>query len=203
MSTFRRGWDPNSVQGVTALQIHSLPICCVTLISPWQRPVTRHLGQRYPQRKVLWLLLGLTHPFVFFLFHLPAPKPLPSHAHLPFSMLLCPSFPPSVIYATSCSNFQRCLLSLIPPFPSLWTITHHPCSSFHSWLLSVLLPHPRQYQYLLSWPTLLFSLNPFSSLSAAGHLGEYVLPTPCQVPHSHPVNLSLINMSLMPSSSLL
>lgn len=133
-------------------------------------------------------------------------EPLSPSPHMLISLsplLLCPSFPPSVIYATSCSNFQRCPLSLIPPFPSLWTITHHPCSSFHSWLLSVLLPHPKQYQYLLSWPTLLFSLNPLGSLSAAGHLGENVLPTPCQVPHSHPVNLSLINMGLMSSSSLL
>lgn len=118
MSRFRRGWDPNSVQSITALQMYSLPLYFVMLMTQWQGPITRCLGQRYPERKALWLPFVAYPPPCFVCpFSCASPHAPPLIHSSPLFTLVYASFPPSVTYATSRSTFQRCLLSLIPPHP--------------------------------------------------------------------------------------
>lgn len=153
----------------TPCQLH-----CVKIMTQWQDPVTRSLGQRDPQRKPLSPICDLPIPPLF------SPSPFicqpPASSSHPLFPLCHPGlsffFPPSISYVVSHSAFPGDHSSL-QSLPFL-AGKCHPHFAFHSWWLSVLPPHPGQDQcFTVATNTVVLSQALWVAFQLLGSWGKH------------------------------
>lgn len=156
----------------TPWQLH-----CVKIMTQWQDPITRSLGQRDPQRKPLSPICDLPIPPLFSpsLF-ICQPPPPPLTPYLPFFTLVCPFFSPLYfLYCLPLCFPRRRQLSPVPPFSS-WQMS--PSLRFPQLVAFCFTTTPRAVPMLYCHDQHCCSLSsPLGSLSAAGQLGESTVPS--------------------------